>query len=122
MHPVSWQSICVFILSNIIPWSKLVSLRQILSYSKTCLKNYIQIGFQDRLSLNAYQKYCRMLRNHSARLSAFIKLSFVFKTFVLSIFERLLKTSLYSFFACYTRSLIEMNGLDSMTVDIAYQS
>ena len=36
-----------------------------------------KIGFQDRLSLNAGQNYCRML----------IKLPFVVKTFVLSIFE-----------------------------------
>ena len=50
---------------------------------------------QDRLSLNACQKYCRMLQEsilHSAILSTFIKLPFVFKTFVLSIFERPLKT------------------------------
>ena len=47
-----------------------------------------KIGFQDRLSLNAVQKYCRMLQGeHSAILSTFIKLPFVIKTFVLSIFE-----------------------------------
>ena len=35
-------------------------------------------GFQDQLSLNAGQKYCRMLqREHSAILSTFIKLLFV---------------------------------------------
>ena len=47
------------------------------------------IGFQDRLSLNAGQKYCRLLQNalleHSAILSTCIKLPCVFKTFVLSI-------------------------------------
>ena len=44
--------------------------------------------FQDRLSLNEGQKYCTMLqREHSAILSTFIKLPFVIKTFVLSIFE-----------------------------------
>ena len=44
--------------------------------------------FQDQLSLNAGQKYCRMLlREHSAILSTFIKLPFVIKIFVLSIFE-----------------------------------
>ena len=63
------------------------------SYNKTCLKQPLKkktkIGFQDRLSLNAGQKY---LREHSALLSTFIKLPFVFKTFVLSIFEWLLKT------------------------------
>ena len=40
-----------------------------------------KIGFQDRLSLNAG------LFEHSAILSTFIKLPFVFRTFVLSIFE-----------------------------------
>ena len=44
--------------------------------------------FQDQLLLNAGQKYCRMLQGeHSAILSTFIKLPFVFKTFGLSIFE-----------------------------------
>ena len=39
--------------------------------------------------LNAGQKYCRMLQGeHSAILSTFIKLPFVRKIFVLSIFER----------------------------------
>ena len=40
-------------------------------YSKTCLKRPLserpKIGFQDQLSLNAGQKYCRMLQGeHSA--------------------------------------------------------
>ena len=52
-----------------------------------------KIGFQDRLLLNAGQKYCRMLQGeHSAVLSTFIKLPFVIKIFVLSIFEWPLKT------------------------------
>ena len=55
-------------------------------YSKTCVKRPLpkgqKIGFQDQLSLNAGQKYCRMLQ-----LSTFIKLPFVIKNFVLSIFE-----------------------------------
>ena len=43
--------------------------------------------FKDQLSLNAGQKYCRMLqREHSAILSTFIKLPFVIKIFILSIF------------------------------------
>ena len=58
-------------------------------YSKTCVKRPIskrqKIGFQDQLSLNAGQKYCRML--HSAILSSFKRLPFVIKIFVLSIFE-----------------------------------
>ena len=61
-------------------------------YSKTCVKqplsNRLKIGFQDQLSLNTGQKYCRMLQEqHSAILSIFIKLPFVIKIFVLSIFE-----------------------------------
>ena len=47
-----------------------------------------KIGFQDQLSLNVGQKYCRMLQGeHSAILLTFIKLPFVIKSFVLSIFE-----------------------------------
>ena len=47
-----------------------------------------KMGFQYQLSLNAGQKYCRMLQEeHSAILSTFIKLPFDFKTFVSSIFE-----------------------------------
>ena len=61
-------------------------------YSKTCVKRPLakrpNIGFQDQLSLNAGQKYCRMPQGeHSAILSTFIKLPFVNKIFVLSIFE-----------------------------------
>ena len=66
-------------------------------YSKTCVKGPLskrpKIGFQDQLSLNAGQKYCRMLQGeHSAILSTFIKLPFVIKIFVLSIFEWLFYT------------------------------
>ena len=66
-----------------------------LMYSKTCLKRSLskreKIGFQDQLSLNAGQKYCRMLQGeHSAILLTFIKLLFVIKSFVLSVFEWLL--------------------------------
>ena len=40
-----------------------------------------KIGFQDPLSLNAGQKYCRLLPlGHSAILSTFIKLPLVIKT------------------------------------------
>ena len=61
-------------------------------YSKTCVKRPLskrrKIGSQNQLSQNAGQEYCRMLQGeHSAMLSAFIKLPFVIKTFVLSIFE-----------------------------------
>ena len=52
-----------------------------------------KFGFQYQLSLNAGQKYSRMLQGeHSAILSTFIKLPFVIKIFVLSIFKWLLKT------------------------------
>ena len=54
-----------------------------------------KIGFQDQLSLNVGQKYYRMLQGeHSALLSTCIKLPFVIKIFVLSIFEWPLKTGL----------------------------
>ena len=59
--------------------------------SKTCLKRPLKK--KNRLSLNAGQKYCRMLQGeHSAILPTFIKLQFVFKTIVKSIFEWQLKT------------------------------
>ena len=84
-------------------------------YSKICLKQPL-IGFQDLLSLNAGQKYCRMLQvksivecskyrlmqvksiaecsplEHSAILLTFIQLPFVMKIFVLSIFGWSFKT------------------------------
>ena len=48
-----------------------------------------KIGFQDQLLLNAGQKYCRMLQGeHSAILLTFIRLPFVIKIFVLSIFRQ----------------------------------
>ena len=47
-----------------------------------------KIGFQDQSSLNAGHKYCRLLQGeHSAIRSTFIRLLFVSKIFVLSIFE-----------------------------------
>ena len=62
-------------------------------YSKTCIKRphskRPQSRFQDQLSLNAGQKYCRMLQGeHSAILMTFIKLPFVIKILILSIFEK----------------------------------
>ena len=66
------------------------------SYCKACLKwphKKTKICFSRPISLNAGQKCWRMLPlEHSAILSTFIKLPFVNKTFVLSIFEWLLKT------------------------------
>ena len=60
------------------------------TYIKRPLKKNTKNGFQYRLSLNAGQKYCRMLQGErSATLSTFIKLHvpFSIKTFVLSIFK-----------------------------------
>ena len=62
------------------------------AYSKTFVKQTLskrtKIRFQDQLLLNTGQKYSRMLQGeHSAILLTFIKLLFVIKMFVLSIFE-----------------------------------
>ena len=69
---------------------------EIFAMYSTCLKLPLKkntIGFQDQLSHNAGQKYCRMLQwEHSAILLTFIKLPFVIKTIVLSFFGWLLKT------------------------------
>ena len=60
-------------------------------YSKIRLKlplSKMKNWFQDQLSLNGGQKYCRMLKvEHSAKLSTSIKLPFVIKIFILSFFE-----------------------------------
>ena len=73
-------------------------------YSKTCKNTATlkktKVGFQDQLSLNAGQKYCRMLQGeHSATLSTVIKLPFVIKIFILSIFEWLFYTG-FTVFIC----------------------
>ena len=76
-----------------------------------------KISFQDHLSLNAGQKYCRMLQGeHSAILSAFIKLLFVSKIFVLSIFEWPFKTG----FTVYRNFLTLSNQMLSYIVLILY--
>ena len=47
-----------------------------------------KIGLQDRLSLNAGQKYCRMLQGeHSTILSTFIKLPFVVRPLICLFFS-----------------------------------
>ena len=52
-----------------------------------------KLVFQDQLSLNAGQKYCRKLQGeHSAILLSFIKLPLVITIFVLSILEWPLQT------------------------------
>ena len=70
--------------------------RSELDVSKTCLKRPLKkkIGFQDRLSLNPGQKYCRMLQGD---ILQYFRPSFnyhlsLFKSFVLSVFEWPLKT------------------------------
>ena len=59
-------------------------------------------GFQDQYSLNAGQKYCRMLQGeHSAIFSTLnIKLPFVIKIFILSIFESPFYTGFTVLFIC----------------------
>ena len=53
------------------------------TFVKRSLSKRPKIGFQHQLSLNAGQKYCRMLQvEHSAILLTFIKLPFVIKIFV----------------------------------------
>ena len=63
--------------------------------SKTCVKQTLskrlKIVFQDQISLNADQKYFRMLQ-HSAILLTFIKIKIVIKIFFLSIFVWLFYT------------------------------
>ena len=54
-----------------------------------------KIGFQDQLSLNAGQKYCRMLQAHPAMLLTFIKLPFVLK-FCLFLSGRFTQVLLFS--------------------------
>ena len=77
-----------------------LSIRPNQIYSKTCVKQPLskrpKIGFQDQLSINAGQKYCRMLQGeHSAILFTFITLPFVIKLFVLFIFE-------WPFYSCFS--------------------
>ena len=62
------------------------------TYHKTCLQRHlkkkIKIGFEDPLSLNAGQKYCRMLKKSILQyFRPSLSNNFLVKTFVLSIFE-----------------------------------
>ena len=55
---------------------------------KTPLSKGPKFGFQDQISLNAGQMYCRVLQGeHAAILLTFSKLQFVIKIFVWSNFE-----------------------------------
>ena len=84
---------------NVMPWCALCNLGflghthifiiTVKPVSSDPLSKRPKMGFQDQLSLNEGQKYCRM---HSAILSTCIELPHGFKTFVLSIFEWPLKT------------------------------
>ena len=70
---------------------------------RSLLSKRPKIGFQDQFLLNGGQKYCRMLQGeHSAILSTSIKLPFVIKIFVLSIFEWPLKTGFTVFSSTVT--------------------
>ena len=63
-----------------------------------------KLVFKTKYRLSAGQMYCRILQGeHSAILSTFIKLPFVFKIFVLSISEWPLKTG-------FTVHTIKSNG------------
>ena len=62
------------------------------NYSKTCVKRPLskrpKIGFLDQLLHNTGQMYCRMLQSeHSEILFTFLKIPFIIKIFVLSIFK-----------------------------------
>ena len=62
------------------------------SYSKICVKWPLskrpKIGFQDQISLNAGQKYYRMLQvEHSALLRPAIRCELLLRSFCLSFFE-----------------------------------
>ena len=89
----------------------LLPLKQKMDCSKTCVKvkrplsKRPKIVFQDQLSLNAGQKYCRMLQGkHSAVLLTFIKLPFVIKIFVLTILS-----------GCFTQVFILYINVDGKT-------
>ena len=87
-------------------------------YSKTCVKRPLskrpKIGFQDQVSLNAGQTYCRMLPlGHSAILLTFNKLPFVITIVVLSIFEWLFYTGFTLFTLIYKK-----NGTVNMWLDV----
>ena len=106
------------------PKISLCSRAQYLRYSKICLKQPFKrrpkIGFQDPLSLNAGQKYCRMLQGEhsaSAILWNFIKLPFVIKIFVLYIFEWLLKTAFSECRRSVSRLSISISRVITFSID-----
>ena len=85
----SFNAFTVAVTPQSVLWKYRNTVKPVLSGHSKKIKNW----FQNRLSLNAGQKYCRMLQcEHFAILSTFIKQPFVIKIFVLSIFERPFKT------------------------------
>ena len=94
--------------------------------SKTCLKRPLKknakIGLHNRLSLNAGQKYCKMLQGeHSAIRSTFIKLPFVsiplFCLFLSGRFTQVLlydKMSLCKSFHCIMLCNFELNSTEHL--------
>ena len=101
-------------------------------YSNTCVKQSLpkrqKIGFQDQLLLNAGQKYCRIIQGeHSAILLTFIKLPFVIKIFVLSIFRgHFTQVLLYLYMVIHTSLaqviIIPTFFLEKKGILISYQS
>ena len=106
----------MLILASVQGW-EIVQMHVHYMYSKTCLKRPLkkttkQCFFQYRVSLNAGQKYCRMLQEeHSAILSTFIKLPSVIKIFVLSILNGRLRQVLLNL--SFSRFLfnVDVDGL-----------
>ena len=80
---------CIFVCDLVVPsilHSHLNDIQQ--NLLKRPLSKRQKIAFQDQLLLNAGQRYFRMLQGeHSAIILTFIKLPFVIKIFILSIFE-----------------------------------
>ena len=75
----TWRSPFLFIgctWSNLSFYGRLIAMTTAYLSTLSCVKRPLskrpKIGFQDQLSLNAGQKYCRMLREHSAILSTFL--------------------------------------------------
>ena len=72
------------------------------------LKKTPKIGFQDQLSLNAGQKYCRMLQESILQyFRPSLELPFVLKTFVLSVFEWPFKTGFNGHLNCSYISVLQ---------------
>ena len=74
------------------PYSFFIHRKIVFRYSKTCVKRPLskraKIGCKTQLSLNAGQKYCRMLQwEHSAIFWPSFSYQLILKIFLLSIFE-----------------------------------